>query len=141
MKRQTLILALALGTILSVLPMRAQVKAHRVLFAVTSPDEADWQLTANTVRNLISGLGPEPVEIEIYAFSPGIAFLKKEGPDANEIAKLQSPHVFLVARGNTMQKQNINASYLVAGSKVVPAGIAELVRKREQGWTYIKAGR
>ena len=141
MKRHTVALALALGAILSVLPMQAQTKPHRVLLAISSPEEADWQLTLNNVRNLISGLAPEAVDIEIVAYGPGIAFLKKNGADAAEIQKLESPHVHFVACGNAMRKQHLEASDLVPGTEVVPAGMVEVVRKQEQGWTYIKAGR
>ena len=141
MKRHTVAVALVFGAVLSVLPMKAQTKAHRVLFAMTSPEEADWQLTLNNIRNLIGGMAPEPVEVEVVAYGPGIAFLKKDGMDAADIQKLESPHVHFVACGNAMRKQHLEASDLVAGSEVVPAGIVEVVKKQEQGWSYIKAGR
>lgn len=141
MKRHTAALALAIGTFLCVLPMQAQAKAHRVLFALTSPEEADWQLTLNNVRNLIIGVAPETVDIEVVAYGPGIAFLKKDGQDAGDIQKLESAHVHFVACGNAMRKLHLEAADLVAGSEVVPAGIVEVMRKQEQGWTYIKAGR
>lgn len=140
MKRHTVAVALVFGAVLSVLPMKAQTKAHRVLFAMTSPEEADWQLTLNNIRNLIGGMAPEPVEVEVVAYGPGIAFLKKDGMDAADIQKLESPHVHFVACGNAMRKQHLEASDLVAGSEVVPAGIVEVVKKQEQGWSYIKAG-
>jgi intracellular sulfur oxidation DsrE/DsrF family protein len=141
MKRHTIALALAFGAMLSALPLQAQTKAHRVLFAMTSPDEADWQLTLNNIRNLISGMAPETVEIELVAYGPGIAFLKKDGADAAEIQKLESSHIHFIACGNAMRKQHLEASDLVAGSEIVPAGIVEVVKKQEQGWSYIKAGR
>ena len=141
MKRHAAVLELVIGIALCVLPMQAQPKTHRVLFALTSPEEADWQLTLNNVRNLITGMGPEPVEIEIVAYGLGIAFLKKDGPDAGDIQELESSHIHFVACGNAMKKQHLKASDLVTGSEVVPAGIVEVVRKQEQGWTYVKAGR
>lgn len=141
MKRRIPAIALAFGTILFMLPLQAQAKAHRVLFAMTSPDEADWQLTLNNIRNLISGMAPETVEIEVVAYGPGLAFVKRSRADAAEIQKLESPHMRFVACGNAMRKQHLEASDLVARSEVVPAGIVEVVRKQEQGWTYIKAGR
>jgi uncharacterized protein len=141
MKRHTAAITLMFGAVLSILPLQAQTKAHRVLFAMTSPEEADWQLTLNNIRNLISGMAPDPVEIELVAYGPGIAFLKKDGTAAAEILKLESPHVHFIACGNAMRKQHLEASEPVAGSEVVPAGIVEVVRKQEQGWTYIKAGR
>ena len=141
MTRHSIAIAVAFGAVLSILPMQAQTKAHRVLFAMTSPDEADWQLTLNNMRNLITGMAPEPVEIELVVYGPGIAFLKRDGVDAAEIQKLPSSHVHFMACGNAMRKQHLEASDLVAGSEVVPAGIVEIVKKQEQGWSYIKAGR
>src|SRR5258708_7486549 len=79
MKRHTAAITLMFGAVLSILPLQAQTKAHRVLFAMTSPEEANWQLTLNNIRNLISGMAPDPVEIELVAYGPGIAFLKKDG--------------------------------------------------------------
>lgn len=141
MKRSFLAVALALGTLACVLPIQAQTKAHRVLFALTSPEEVDWQLTLNNVRNLESGLAPDAVEVEIVAYGPGTAFLKKDAPDAAEIQKFEAAHVHFVACGNAMKKQHLEAAGLVAGVDVVPAGIVEVVRKQEAGWVYIKAGR
>ncbi len=141
MKRSFLAVALALGTLACVLPIQAQTKAHRVLFALTSPEEVDWQLTLNNVRNLESGLAPDAVEVEIVAYGPGTAFLKKDAPVAAEIQKLEAAHVHFVACGNAMKKQHLEAADLVAGVDVVPAGIVEVVRKQEGGWVYIKAGR
>jgi len=129
------------GAILCVLPMRAQVKVHKVVFALTSPDEADWKLTLNNVRNLMTGLAPEAVEVEVVSYGPGIAFLKKNGSDADEILKLESMHVHFAGCANAMKKQGLEPADLVSGVEVVPAGIVEVVKKQEQGWIYIKAGR
>ncbi len=40
-----------------------------------------------------------------------------------------------------MRAHNLTQADLVPGAEIVPAGIAEVVRKQEAGWTYIKAGR
>ena len=73
--------------------MQEQTKAHRVLFATTSPEEADWRLTLNSIRNLIGGTAPELVEIEGLRKCPAPAFLKKDDLDAAEIQKLEASHV------------------------------------------------
>ncbi len=141
MKRNVSLLVLAIGALLCVAPTQAQTKAHRVLFALSSPEEADWQLTLNNMRNLISGMAPEQVGIEVVAYGPGIAFLKKDGPDAADIQKLESQHIHFMACGNAMKKEHLAVADLVPGVEIVPAGIVEVVRKQEQGWTYVKAGR
>ena len=141
MKRHTAILALAIGMVFCARPAQAQARTHRVLFALTSPEEADWQMILNNLRNLVSGFAPETVDVEIVAYGPGIAFLKKDGPEAGDIQKLESAHVHFVACRNAMRKQHLAVADLVPGSEVVLSGVVEVVEKQEQGWTYIKAGR
>ena len=141
MIRKRLPLLLVASLILSVATIQAQAKAHRVLFALSSADEIDWKITLSNVRNLVNGMAPDPVEIEVVAFGPGIAFLKNDASEASEIRELESKHIRFVACGNAVQKQHLLLSNLVPGAEVVPAGIVEVVRKQEQGWTYIKAGR
>jgi hypothetical protein len=70
MKRYAVVLTFAVGAILATLPTLAQTRTHKVLFALTSPDEADWRMTLNNVRNLVSGLAPETVDIEIVEYGP-----------------------------------------------------------------------
>ena len=87
---------------------------------MTLPEEADLQLTLNNIRNLMGGMAPEPVEVEVVAYGPGITFLKKDGVDAAEIQKSESPHVHFIACGNAMRKQHLELSDLVAGAKSSP---------------------
>ena len=138
-KRLPLLLLAVLA--LSKATSQAQSKSNRVLFAFSSSDEVDWKITLNNLRNLISGMAPETVDIEVVAFGPEISFLKKDTAEAPEIRDLESRHVHFVACGNAMQKQHLELSDLVGGTEVVPAGIVEVVRRQEQGWIYIKAGR
>jgi hypothetical protein len=53
-------------------------KEHKVLFAVTSADPADWGMTMGNIRNLREGLKPDTVQVEVVAYGPGIAMLKKD---------------------------------------------------------------
>jgi intracellular sulfur oxidation DsrE/DsrF family protein len=112
---------------------------HRVLFALTSPEEADWNLTLGNIRNLLKVM-PD-AEIEVVAYGPGIMMIAKTTPVAAEIQKLQEQHVKFVACENAMRARKFTLADLVDGVTSVPAGIAEVVTKQEQGWTYIKAGR
>lgn len=141
MMRRMAMVAFTFGAFLGALPLQAQTKPHRVLFALTSSDEIDWRLTLSNIRNLVSGVTPEPIDVEVVVYGPGITFLKKDGPDAGEIQKLESSHLHIVACGNAMRKEHLEAADLVPGTEVVPSGIVEVVRKQEQGWMYIKAGR
>ena len=116
-------------------------KTHHILFAVTSPDEADWNLTLGNISNLIKGLQPAPWEIEVVAYGPGINLIKADSSVAKDIATLQSEGVRFVACQNAMRFHHLELKDLIPGVTPVPAGIVEVVTKQEQGWIYIKGGR
>ncbi len=143
MQRRKSLRFLAFGLLLCVGSSlaRAQSKVHRVLFAVTSADEADWRLTMGNIRNLIAGMAPEAVEVEVVAYGPGLALVRKPSSVDAEIQALQTKHVRFVACENSMHMQHVTAADLVDGVGSVPSGIIEVVKKQEQGWSYIKAGR
>ncbi len=123
------------------LPASAQAKAHHVVFALTSGDEADWKLTVGNIRNLLADLPPDSTEIEVVAFGPGLGFLRKGASSEVDIEALEVKHVRLVACENSMRMQKVSLADLVAGAQSVPSGIVEVVTRQEQGWSYIKAGR
>jgi intracellular sulfur oxidation DsrE/DsrF family protein len=139
--RNLLLLLLAFTFGLAASAQTAPAKTHRVLFAVTSGDVIDWQMTLGNTRNLIAGLKPEPVEVEIVSYSAGIMMIKGDSAVAADIAALQAQGVKFVACQNAMRFHKLELKDLLPGVTPVPAGIVEVVTKQEQGWTYIKGGR
>ena len=61
-----------------------QAKTHRVLFALLSGDASDWQVTIGNINNLIKGLAPEDVEIEVVAYAQGLSLVKNGSSMAKE---------------------------------------------------------
>jgi intracellular sulfur oxidation DsrE/DsrF family protein len=120
-------------------PVPAPAQHHRVLFALTSPEEADWNLTMGNIRNLLKLL-PD-AEVEVVSYGPGIMMVAKTSSVASDITALQGQHVKFVACQNAMRARKLTVADLVDGVTPVPAGIVEVVTKEEEGWTYIKAGR
>lgn len=81
------------------------------------------------------------VAIEVVAFGPGIELVMTEKSAAAEgIAKMIKNGVIFVACKNTMAKKNITKEELIENVGTVPSGIAEVIIKQEQGWSYIKGG-
>jgi uncharacterized protein len=148
-RRSVLVLAACLvmfiglsGTgVLSTSAQSATGKPHKVLFAVTSGDEADWNLALGNIRNLLAGLKPDPVEVEVVAFGGGIVLVKGDSSVAADIAKLQADGVKFVACQNSMHARHLEVKDLLPNVPPVPSGIVEVVTKQEQGWIYIKGGR
>lgn len=117
-------------------------KTHQVVFALVSGDHEDWDRTIGNITHLIEGLAPEPVEVEVVAYGGGIMFVTNESTAKDAIAKLQGDyHVRFVACQNSMRAHHLEQKDLLPGVTPVPAGIVEVVKKQEQGWSYIKAGR
>lgn len=133
----------ALLLCLALLPIAASAapKTHRVLFAVSSPDAMDWQIVVRNIPHVLSGFAPDKVEIEVVAFGPGIAMLKSSSPVRDDIAQLQKQGVRFVACETAMRAFHLQLSDLVPGAQTTPSGIVEVIRRQEQGWTYIKGGR
>jgi intracellular sulfur oxidation DsrE/DsrF family protein len=141
-KRNLLLLALAACFVFSFSHSGlAQGKTHKVVFAVTSSDEADWKMTMGNIRNLISGTKPDVTEVEVVAYAQGLNLVKLGSTVATDIAALQELHVRFVACQNSMRMQHVEQKDLLAGVEPVPSGIIEVVLKQEQGWSYIKGGR
>ncbi len=140
MKRRSVLAVLAAVCMLFSMSASAQAKAHRVLFAVTSGDEADWKLAMGNIRNLLTGLGAD-TEVEVVAFGPGLHMVVKPSAVDEDIQALEARHVRFVACENSMRGQKVTMADLVQGVGSVPSGIVEVVTKQEQGWSYVKAGR
>jgi intracellular sulfur oxidation DsrE/DsrF family protein len=119
----------------------AQAKVHRVVFAVTSGDEADWEATLGNIRNLMTGMKPDAVEVEVVAYSKGLSLVKVGSTVAEDVAALQGQGVKFVACMNSMRMQHVELKDLLAGVEPVPSGIVEVVKKQEAGWSYIKGGK
>ena len=119
----------------------AQEKMHRVVFEVTTEGEAQWEAILNNVENLQKAFGKESVEIEVVAHGKGLGLLKKTNTGLKErIASIASSQVRFVACENTMRHMQVKKEDLLPEAGTVDSGVAEVVRKQEEGWSYIKSG-
>ncbi len=57
---------------------------------------------------------------------------------AKRIAADAKAGVIFAACANTMKGRHLTTKNLYPFAKVVPSGVAEVVRKQEAGWAYIK---
>jgi intracellular sulfur oxidation DsrE/DsrF family protein len=81
----------------------------------------------NDAAEVAHGAGIGLVERKNVALRDRVATIEKTGP------------VF-AACTNTMKKKHLTADDLTAGVEIVDSGVAELIRRQEAGWTYIKLG-
>ena len=129
--------ALALATINA---QTESTKTHRVVFEVTMAGAEQWTAVLNNVENLRQSLG-DGTEIEIVAHSKGLGMLvAKDNPLTERMKKISETGVVFAACENTMKKKNVTKDQLVPFATTTDSGVAEVVRKQEAGWSYIKSG-
>ncbi|MDQ6911525.1 MAG: DsrE family protein [Verrucomicrobiota bacterium] len=114
---------------------------HRVLFEVTMAGENQWTGVLNNVKNVREALGKENTEVFVVAHSNGLGLLvQKNNPLAERIKGLADEGVIFAACENTMKKKNVRKEDLLPSATTVDSGVAEVVRKEEAGWSYVKSG-
>lgn len=118
----------------------AKPEQHRVVFELTSDDPKTWEAVLNNVDNVRKALGKTAVEV--VAHGPGLELLVlgKAGSLAERLGQTAKSGVVFAACENTMKRKNIDPKGLVPHASPVDSGVAEVVRKQEAGWSYIRSG-
>lgn len=113
---------------------------HRVVFEVTMAGSEQWTALLNNVENLRAAFG-DATQIEIVAHGQGLGLLvAKENALAERMKKLSARGIVFTACENTMKRQGIGKDQLLPFATTTDSGVAEVVRKEEAGWSYIKSG-
>ena len=117
-----------------------QNKIHKVVMQLNSADTAVWSGMLGNIRNF-QKVWPGNVAIEVVVHGKALNFLVASKshlvPDVEKMTKLG---VVFNACENTMNKYGIKKEMLIPYVSSVPSGVAELVIKQEEGWSYIKTG-
>lgn len=94
----------------------------------------------NNVQNVINALG-KGTEVLVVTHGPAIGFVQRSNEEfAERMEKLSKEGVVFVACENTMKRKQITKDQLLPFVKTVDSGVAEVVRRQEAGWSYVKGG-
>ena len=115
-------------------------KTHRIVFEVVAEGKEAWDSVLNNVENARKALGADATEVAVIAHGKGLGLLMKESPVRERLEKIAGEKVVFAACENTMRKKNVAKDALLPVSTTVDSGVAEVVRKQEAGWSYIKSG-
>src|SRR5699024_11320424 len=77
--------------------------------------------------------------VELVTHGPGIAAVQTGAEAAGDIEDAIERGVIIAACENTMAAQSLTHADLINGVRTVPAGIAEIVRKQREGWSYARS--
>jgi|HubBroStandDraft_1064217.scaffolds.fasta_scaffold51886_2 intracellular sulfur oxidation DsrE/DsrF family protein len=115
---------------------------HHVVVEVNFEGHDQWEGVLHNVYNLKKALAPDGgVHVEIVTLGKGVGILQTQ--DADILARLQA----LANDGdeigicnNTCVAKHIDKKDLASYVTIVDSGVAEVVRREEQGWSYLKGG-
>lgn len=113
---------------------------HRIIMQLSSNDTLVWKGLMNNLKHLKAGWG-DSVVIEVVAHGPGLDLLTKGKTTQQEkITHFKKMGIEFIACENTMAERKIARETIITEAGFVKMGIGEIVRKQEQGWSYIKIG-
>ena len=113
---------------------------HKIIFQFTNAtDTLQQKAIINQLNNLTTHWPKAKYEVVIH--SMGLPFVMSgKSKQIQDIKTLRDKGVRFVVCENTLKSQKVTKDQLIQEVEYVPVGIAEIVEKQEQGWTYIKGG-
>jgi intracellular sulfur oxidation DsrE/DsrF family protein len=135
-----LVAAVAIVLLAAVAAAQTQQGAtrSRVVIQVSDGETAKWNLALNNAHNLQAELGAANIDIEIVAYGPGIGMLKLDSPVANAVGEAGAAGMKIFACENTMHAQHLARSDMLDGIGYVSDGVVEIMKRQQQGWSYIR---
>ena len=121
-------------------PVKDATKKHHVIFQITTENPKSWEMLFGNISNAQKSFGAPTMEIEVVAYGPGINILKKTNSEMEASMKkaVDTGVVFAVCQ-NSMRSRKVTTEDLFPFAAQVDSGVAEIIRKQEAGFSYIRA--
>jgi intracellular sulfur oxidation DsrE/DsrF family protein len=114
--------------------------SHKVVIQLNTSDTAAWSGVIGNIKNL-SKVWPGNIKIEVVVHGKALDFLvAAKSHLVTDIDQLAKKGVVFNACENTMGKYGITKQMLIPSVFSVPSGVAEIILKQEEGWSYLRAG-
>jgi len=114
-------------------------KKYHVIFEMSAGEQPRLEGVIRNIENLKIALGPENVQVEIVLHGSAImSYTKDKSTLASEWERLAKSGVTLLACNNSMKMRSIPKDNLLPNIKIVDSAVAELVRKQQAGWQYLR---
>jgi uncharacterized protein len=142
--KTTLLALLAVATAGAALAQTAPASApakHKVVFQMNVADNDSWNQLFGNIGNARRAFEKDGIQIEVVFYGKGItALLKTNTAFEERLKKAAAEGVVLGACQNTMRLRKITSQDIFPFATEVDSGVAELIRKQEAGFAYIRAG-
>jgi uncharacterized protein len=111
---------------------------YRVVFQLTNQEVAIHKNMIRHINNLLIALPGTLVQVVVHA--DGLSFALNHSPVKNITESLVHQGLEFLICENTLKARNISANEVLPFFTKIPSGIAHIVVKQSEGWSYIKAG-
>lgn len=111
---------------------------HHIVFQLTSADTNVHKMLVRQLGNVLSAAPNSKVEVVCH--SQGIDMLRSNLTVVYpKIKELTAKGIQFVGCENTLRERKIAKEEIIPEAAFVKAGIIEIVKKQEEGWSYIRA--
>jgi intracellular sulfur oxidation DsrE/DsrF family protein len=118
--------------------MQTNTTEQKVVIQLSSNDTLVHKSLIRQLNNILNAF--ETIRIEVVVHGPGIEMMMKNAPYENNLQLLHKKGIRFLACQNTMKEKQIKVGDLNYFTEVIPAGIAHIIIRQSEGWSYIKAG-
>jgi intracellular sulfur oxidation DsrE/DsrF family protein len=134
------LIALTLVLVFAAVSQTPQNRKHQVVFQMNMDGTDSWDQLFGNIQNIQTAFAGN-IQIEVVAYGKGISLLlRTNSAYAERMKKVIASGVVLAACQNSMRLRKVTTEDLFPFASQVDSGVAELVRKQEAGWSYIRAG-
>ena len=112
---------------------------HRIVFQLTSGDTNVHKMLIRQLGNVLAAAPNSKVEVVCHG--PGLDILRTHMTVVYpKLRELSGKGIQFVGCENTLRERQIDRDEIMNVASFVKAGIIEIVKKQEEGWSYIRVG-
>ncbi|MGI9191046.1 MAG: DsrE family protein [Chitinophagaceae bacterium] len=120
--------------------MMGQGQRHRIVFQFTNAqDTLQQKAFIKQLQNLKAHWPDATFEVVLY--NQGLELLlPNKGIQISAVKALHDEGIDFLICENTLKNRQMSKEQFPAWVNYIPAGIAHMVERQEEGWSYIKGG-
>jgi uncharacterized protein len=111
---------------------------NRLIMQVSDDDPSIWRQAFSNAKNVQKSFGAKNVAIEIVIQGNGIGAARFDSVVNDKVSELIAAGIDVAVCDNTMKARNISREDMHDKVRYVTAGVVEIMRRQQAGWTYIK---
>ncbi|WP_374949944.1 DsrE family protein [Mucilaginibacter sp.] len=116
----------------------AKLAHYNALYTLNAGDDAKIKTIFRSINHALEDPRLKgKLQIELIAFSDGVAIFMKNGPYEKQLKELQDKGVILAQCNNTIVARNIPRTDLFPFISFVPSGNGEIILRQYDGWAVV----